>query len=201
MDINEEILVNEEIVDKIAKMDIVIKKSLKDSEQNDEDEVTICNWYCYDGKRCKKLSNSDKFCKMHNILIKDFTLVHNETECSTQKDIFLVPRSKEHIKVFLKSIGYNDDEIMADVVVSKDVIEEMDISNNDYIESTNGDDIKFYYEGLGERGLPKAKNLKLRFIQYCSGKPVVLVDDILYCKECYIKISKKNGYPKLRCLK
>ena len=83
------------------------KKSLETQSILSEDtidDVTICEWFSYNGKRCKRESKGRKYCKLHRVLIKDFNFLKkdNEEVCSSESEFKIIPRSKERpIMVFL----------------------------------------------------------------------------------------------------
>ena len=181
------------------------------SKEQKQDEslpdIAICEWFSYNGRRCRCTVSSSSlkknFCNKHNILIHDYKLVDpNDTSinCCTKTKVKVVPRSKQHVVQILEQFNYETEFV--DVYFPGGFVEEGSTEHDDYIELIS-DGTKFYYDGTdqcSEKGSRKTKNIKLSFENVCPNDPVVAVKDDVYCKECYIKISKKLGYPKLKLL-
>jgi hypothetical protein len=129
----------------------------------DEEEVTVCEWYGYDKKRCKRESRGKKFCKIHNVLIKDYSIIKDDEDddsmCCLNRDIKIKPRSKKHIDMIMKELNYNEN--MVEVSMSGGSIEEGDITSDDYILLTS-DETCYYYEP--EKGQLKASSLRIIFV-------------------------------------
>jgi hypothetical protein len=174
-----------------------MEKEKEEFVENDKDiPITICCWYTYSGKRCKQLSNNKKFCKKHEVLVKDFKFIENgkDYECSTKKDIKFSPRSKEHLEYMMTKLGHQTSYV--DVCFGDGLMEEGDISSNDYIELS--DKSKYYYEGT--RGDLKTKNIKLYFEDFCKHFPVIGILENMYCEQCYKNVAKKLDYPAISLL-
>ncbi len=167
------------------------------SKQIDEEIIPkICTWYSYNGKRCRQFCK-DEFCKKHTLLITDFEYLKNskDLECSTKKDVKITPRSKEHLNYVMMQLKYETTYV--DVYTSADIVEEGDITSDDFIELP--DKTKYFYSG--SRGQYKAKDIKILFVDYCKSDPIIKVNDMYYCKECYIKNAKKLDYPVINLIK
>lgn len=173
------------------------------NKEEEEKEITICLWQTYEGKRCKRESKNNKYCKVHNIIIKDYILINNENnkdensvECNTITNLNIIPRSRDHLKDIMNKINYDGDYIVA--VVNNEI--ETGQINDDYIEMTS-DQTKYYFSNdTSTRGKYKAKDIKIRFVKHCDNTPIVYVNEEYYCKECYIKKSNKKGFPILKLL-
>ena len=161
-------------------------------------EVTICEWYSYNGKRCKRESKGKTFCKLHKVLVKDFKKVQDKTQlCSIEKEIKITPRSKEHVNAIIGKLNYDDCD-SAEAYLQGGGKEDADITHDDYIELIL-DGTKLYYEP--EKGQAKAKSIRLIFVQFCDNPALISFKDEKYCKDCYKKVSKKLGYPCIKLIK
>lgn len=179
------------------------KKAEGHKKEAEEEEITFCVWTTHKGIRCcLKTRNKNKFCVKHTVLKNDFILLSPEKvkekkiECISQKDVKFVPRSVEHIKNMMAKLVYEDTNSV-DILCEGGVVITGDISNEDYIE-INGDQSKFYYKSI--RGQGKVKDIKVILVDFCKREPIISVNEETYCKDCYITLAKKRGYPTLKTL-
>ncbi len=176
----------------------------KEEEKKEDDiQITFCEWTTHKGTRCcSKTKNNNKFCVKHLVLKNDYVVLKAETVeeeklmCLTKKEVKFVPRSKEHIDSMLEKLGYESTETV-EVLCEGGVIIDGDKSNESYIE-LNTDKTKFYYASI--KGQHKIKEIKVKLIDFCKRKPIILLTDEYFCKECYVSLAKKRGYPTLKTL-
>jgi hypothetical protein len=167
--------------------------------QVNEDKIAICEWYSYNGRRCRRTRPNDgDFCDYHDVIKDDYKILDNKKEtehdCFVKKDIKIMPRNKTHIVGIMDKLNYDKSDVV-DIFLSGGSVEEGSIENDDYIELSI-DDTKFYYEN--KKGFNKAKNLRIMLTEYCDKKGIVSVKGDVYCQDCYVKTSKKLGYPNLK---
>lgn len=160
--------------------------------------VNFCNWVSYKGVRCTAKLKNETFCKKHNSFKKDYVFVNDEMidsqdlNCKTTRTVLLQPRSREQILQIMDKLHYEHTDTV-DIYDKNRVLSELaDISFEDFIE-TLCDKKQFFYEP--KRGQNKTKDLRIKFEDKCNSKPYIMVREDCYCKECYITIAKKIGYP------
>jgi hypothetical protein len=141
-----------------------------------------CKWISSEGP-CTVITTTG-LCKRHSVIINDYIPITNEKDCSISKEIKIIPRSKEHILSVAKSLGYEYSESVTkfDVCQPGGFIDEGDISDPEYIQLQSDNSVYYY---TSKRGSLKAKDLKIKFISYCTGTPVISVRGLKYCSECY----------------
>lgn len=177
----------------------------KTEQEIDEPVINICKWITYANKRCRKITDKD-FCRVHHKLLEDYEYLESaedadgsELVCETASTIKVVPRSREHLVSVMKKIGL-EEELNVEIIFPGGSIESGEISAEDYIEMF--DKTRYYYENDSKtKGLKKTKDIKVILEKYCQEDPVVRYNEVCYCKECYVKESKKNGYPTLNTIK
>src|SRR5574343_955707 len=197
------------------------KEPEQTTEQATESDVfNFCNWVSYKGTRCTaKIGSHSKLCTRHKLLKNDFLLVTDDMIsdeislmekdpdyeakfiCLTEKEIKFVPRSKTHIVNVLDNLGYKYKSEEVEIYTSTDIVENADFSNENYIKILQADGLgtEFYYKP--ERGQGKIKDIKVRIIKSCTNKASILVrDEDCYCRECYVKVAKRLGYPTYKSL-
>lgn len=171
------------------------KKKSKNDNDHDIEKIAICEWYSYNGRRCRRgCSNNSEFCNLHNVLKDDYKILKKEKECCEQRNIKLIPRSKKYIKGMMKKLGYEDTD-KVDVYLPGGAIEEGSIDEESFIELSL-DETRYYYEA--KKGEEKAKTLRIVLTEECNNSAIVSVKDENYCYDCYVKKAKKIGYPHLK---
>lgn len=179
-----------------------------DSKDKETVKVTICEWTNYSGKRCRSTTSGSKLCAKHDVLIGDYKIMKypdkNKQElCSTTKNHKVAPRSKEHLKGLMKKYGgYETDDV--NVYTTGGMAEDGDISHQDYIKILS-DETCYYYEparatSRDEKSQLNANKLRVEIIESCDNVGIINVRSTLYCKQCYIKESKKNGHPTIETI-
>ena len=94
----------------------------------------------------------------------------------------------------MEKLNYDKSDVV-DIFLSGGSVEEGSIENEEYIELSL-DETKFYYEN--KKGFNKAKSLRILLTEYCDKTGIVSVKGDVYCQDCYVKASKKLGYPNLK---
>lgn len=171
----------------------------KTNEIETEDKKQICEWNTTKG-RCKKYNvSSSKFCEYHRQIRKQFKKVvkkkKEQIQCSTQDDIKIIPRSREHLIHMMSKLKIREkyiDVYIKNNTMTYDTLEEADFSNEDYLELTS-DKTKFYYNN--QRGKSKAKDLRVYFRKYCHNDAFVCVNGVYYCLDCYHDHFEKKLFP------
>jgi hypothetical protein len=188
-------ITKELLEDNMKKIEGITKNKLKLQDIKDNImKISICEWYSYNGKRCRRTCDTDsEFCNFHNVLKEDFKILKKEEDCSVRRDIKIIPRNKDHVKGILTKLRYDDSDIV-DVYLPGGSTEEGSIAEDDYIELTV-DETKYYYES--KKGSEKAKSLRIMLTEDCVENAVISVRSEPFCRNCYIKKSKKIGYPHL----
>jgi hypothetical protein len=170
-----------------------------------EPVVNFCNWVTYKGIRCTaKLKEKEiHFCSRHVNSKKDFKFIDAididklDLNCITNKEIMLFPRSKEYIHQTMSSLKYEYTEEVEVVFHGKDHIPELGDICEDFIK-LKCDNTEFYFNP--KRGQKKAKDLRIKLVDNCSGIPFISVRDDCYCRDCYAIIAKKLNYPTVKTL-
>lgn len=183
--------------DDIHAQEKIHAQKVQQTKQNLDVPIAICEWYSYNGRRCRGSRNQDvDFCDYHTVLKNDFQILDKEDDssCCVKKDIKLIPRNKNHITYVMDNLGYDQPDNV-DVCLPGGSVEEGSIIADDYIVLA-ADDTKYYYES--HKGKEKAKTLRILLTDHCDEIGVVSVRDSVYCQDCYIKASKKLGYPSLK---
>lgn len=150
----------------------------------------ICEWTTYKGSHCKRITSELDYkkrilCPVHSDLMTNYTKVETEGElCETHKNMYVVPRSLQHIRCIMTSLG-NDDDIV-DVRFAGGSMEKADISNSDFILLIS-DNSRFFYNA--KKGQKRASGLKIELVNYCQNDAVVKFNNVCYCEECYKKLK------------
>lgn len=159
-------------------------------------ENIICNWSTYSRSQCRRNilheaytdNKRSKFCQMHFNMAKDFKRSDKDTYCDTADDIYICPRSYKYLMTQLNELEYDTTNV--DVINGK-IIEEADISNEDYILLLS-DEKRCHYN------IPKEINkLKVKLKKFCKNLSIISYDNNNYCEDCFKKLK---GVPKLSCI-
>lgn len=154
---------------------------------NQNMQEIICNWSSYNGSHCRRNINNAKFCIMHKKLIEDFNLLDDSQDnlCETSEEIKIVPRNFRHLKCIM--LGLQNEDTRVDVYMAGGLIEEADISNEDFIVLLS-DSCRYYYYPPSKSD-KNARDLKIILKKHCPNNCVVSVRSIKYCEECYKKLK------------
>lgn len=130
-------------------------------------------------------------CSKHTNKINHFKLVDKEELCETYEDVKIVPRSIQHVRSLMTSIGNQDDIVSISLVGGSKCVEDADISNDEYIVLVS-DGTKYMYNP--SKGEKKVKDIRLHLRKYCQNVSGVEYTGNKYCEDCYKKLT---GVPKI----
>lgn len=165
--------------------------------------AVICHWSTYNGTHCRgtiatggKLQKQS-LCKLHKELIKEYTITPKTPNpkdsnilCDHTQDLKVSPRSYVQLMSIMKSLGI-EDTYTVDIQLQGGLIEEADITNEEYILLVS-DNAKYMYSP--KKGERKAKDLKIMFRKFCGKNSVIFTRECNYCEDCYKKLK---NVPKL----
>jgi len=127
-------------------------------------------------------------------MIQDFVKSETDKLCETFEELKIIPRSYKHLKSILKSMNNHDDSI--EVYTKGGILEEADISDEEYIELAS-DSCKFYYSDTKKKNQHSVKELKVKIIKYCYNNCEVNYKGLRYCEDCFKKIP---NVPRIRSI-